>query len=255
MFGYDDAVAKRYPTIRAGVIHATRLANRASSPELLDEYRAAQQAASDRLHTIAIAELPSIVGWRRAFARFGAKPTQHRNAAEALLRRLAKHGGIPTISTLVDIGNLVSIRYAIPVTVFDLANVAGSITVRFATGAELFTDLIGRQRPPDPGEVIFVDSNNVVCARRWCWRPERPERHQHDHGRHARRHRRPSRHRHRRRRGGPRRPRLAACLASAQQPDHVVSVVSHQSPDWNRRRHREHNMNPDLVKDPAAPLQ
>lgn len=171
MFGYDDAVAKRYPTIRAGVIHATRLANRASSPELLDEYRAAQQAASDRLHTIAIAELPSIVAWRRAFARFGAKPTQHRNAAEALLRRLAKHGDIPTISTLVDIGNLVSIRYAIPVAVFDLANVAGSITVRFATGAELFTDLgSAGSVSPDPGEVIFVDSNNVVCARRWCWR-------------------------------------------------------------------------------------
>jgi len=171
LFGYDDAVAKRYPTIRAGVIHATRLANRASSPELLDEYRAAQQAASDRLHTIAIAELPSIVAWRRAFARFGAKPTQHRNAAEALLRRLAKHGDIPTISTLVDIGNLVSIRYAIPVAVFDLANVAGSITVRFATGAELFTDLgSAGSVSPDPGEVIFVDSNNVVCARRWCWR-------------------------------------------------------------------------------------
>ena len=171
MFSYDDAVVKRYPTIRAGVIHATRLANRASSPELLDEYRAAQQAASDRLHTIAIAELPSIVAWRRAFARFGAKPTQHRNAAEALLRRLAKHGDIPTISTLVDIGNLVSIRYTIPVAVFDLANVAGSITVRFATGAELFTDLgSAGSVSPDPGEVIFVDSNNVVCARRWCWR-------------------------------------------------------------------------------------
>jgi DNA/RNA-binding domain of Phe-tRNA-synthetase-like protein len=171
LFSYDDAVVKRYPTIRAGVIHATRLANRASSPELLDEYRAAQQAASDRLHTIAIAELPSIVAWRRAFARFGAKPTQHRNAAEALLRRLAKHGDIPTISTLVDMGNLVSIRYTIPVAVFDLANVAGSITVRFATGAELFTDLgSAGSVSPDPGEVIFVDSNNVVCARRWCWR-------------------------------------------------------------------------------------
>jgi threonine/homoserine/homoserine lactone efflux protein len=68
--------------------------------------------------------------------------SQYRNAAEALLRRLAKHGDIPTINTLVDIGNLVSIRYAMPVAVFDQANIAGgSITVRFATGAELFTDL------------------------------------------------------------------------------------------------------------------
>ena len=23
---------------------------------------------------------------------------------------------------------------------------------------------------PDPGEVVFVDEDGVVCARRWCWR-------------------------------------------------------------------------------------
>jgi DNA/RNA-binding domain of Phe-tRNA-synthetase-like protein len=171
MFAYDDAVVERYPTIRAGVIHATGLANGSSPPELLEEYRAEQQAALTRLKATAIADLPSIAAWRRVFTRFGAKPTQHRNAAEALLRRLAKHGDIPTINTLVDIANLVSIRYAMPVAVFDQAHIACSTTVRFATGAELFTDLGSTDSVhPDPGEVIFVDSNNVVSARRWCWR-------------------------------------------------------------------------------------
>jgi DNA/RNA-binding domain of Phe-tRNA-synthetase-like protein len=171
MFAYADAVTERYPTIRAGVIHATRLTNGPSSPELLDDYRAGQQAARERLNATAIAELPSIAAWRRVFSGFGAKPTQYRNAAEALLRRLAKHGDIPTLSTLVDIGNLVSIRYAMPVAVFDLANIADSITVRFATGEESFTDLGSADHiSPDPGEVIFVDRNNVVSARRWCWR-------------------------------------------------------------------------------------
>src|SRR6266496_5825125 len=83
MFAYADAVAERYPTIRAGVIHATGLANGPSSSELLDDYRAEQQAASQRLKAMAIADLPSIAAWRRAFARFGAKPTQHRNAARS----------------------------------------------------------------------------------------------------------------------------------------------------------------------------
>jgi DNA/RNA-binding domain of Phe-tRNA-synthetase-like protein len=172
VFAYDDAIVERYPTIRAGVIHATGLANGPSPPGLLDEYRTEQRAASERLNATAIADLPQVAAWRRAFTRFGAKPTQHRNAAEALLRRLAKHGDIPTINTLVDIGNLVSIRYAMPVAVFDQANIAGgSTTVRFATGAELFTDLgSSASVHPDPGEVVFVDSDNVVSARRWCWR-------------------------------------------------------------------------------------
>ncbi len=171
MFAYDDAITERYPTIRAGVAHAMGLVNGASSPELLDACRAEQRAAYERLSATAIADLPSIAAWRRAFTQFGAKPTQHRNAAEALLRRLSKQGDIPSINTLVDIGNLVSIRYALPVAVFDQAGVAGCTTVRFATGSELFTDLGSTDRAnPDPGEVIFVDAENVVSARRWCWR-------------------------------------------------------------------------------------
>jgi len=138
---------------------------------LLDEYRAEQRATSERLEATTIADLPSIAAWRRVFTGFGAKPTQHRNAAEALLRRLGKRGDIPAINTLADVGNLVSIRYAMPVAVFDMVNVAGSTTVCFATGTEHFTDLgSSASVHPDPGEVIFVDSNNVVSARRWCWR-------------------------------------------------------------------------------------
>lgn len=171
MFAYDDEVAERYPTIRAGLVLATGLSNGPSRPELIEVYRAEQRAASERLNATPIAVLPSIAAWRRAFARFGAKPTQYRSAAEALLRRLAKLGDIPSIGTLVDIGNLVSIRYAIPVAVFDRAGVAGSITVRFATGAERFTDLGSTESvSPDPGEVVFVDEAGLVCARRWCWR-------------------------------------------------------------------------------------
>lgn len=170
LFAYSEVI-ERYPTIRAGVIRATGLSNGPSSPQLLDAYRAEQHAVSERLNSTAIADLPSIAAWRRTFGGFGAKPTQYRSAAEALLRRLAKQGDIPSISTLVDIGNLVSIRYAVPVAVFDRAGVAGSITVRFATGDERFTDLGSSERvTPDPGEVVFVDEDGVVCARRWCWR-------------------------------------------------------------------------------------
>ncbi|CAN5799898.1 phenylalanine--tRNA ligase beta subunit-related protein [soil metagenome] len=171
MFAYDAAIIERCPTIQAGVIRASGLVNRPSPPELIEEHRAAQRAATERLKETAIEGRSSIAAWRRVFTQFGAKPTQHRNAAEALLRRLAKQGDIPTIDTLVDIGNVVSIRYALPVAVFDLAHIAGATTVRLLTGDEHFSDLgSSASVHPDPGKVIFVDRNNVVSARRWCWR-------------------------------------------------------------------------------------
>ena len=172
LFGYDKAITERYPTIRAGVVHATGLSNGPSPPELMVEYRSEQAAAAERLALIPIAEIPSVNAWRRAFTSFGVKPTQYRAAVEALLRRLDKQGDIPSINTLVDIGNLVSIRYSMPVAVFDRAGIAGPTTVRFSTGGEAFTDLGSSSDVvhPDPGEVVFIDAENVVSARRWCWR-------------------------------------------------------------------------------------
>jgi DNA/RNA-binding domain of Phe-tRNA-synthetase-like protein len=171
LFGYDQAIIGRYPTVRAGVIHATRLSNAPSPPRLVEEYAAEQGDAIGRLAATPIAEIPSINAWRRAFTAFGVKPTQYRAAVEALLRRLDKQGEIPSINTLVDIANLVSIRYAMPVAAFDRAGIDGPITVRFATGVELFTDLGSSAAiHPEPGEVVFVDTDEVVCARRWCWR-------------------------------------------------------------------------------------
>ncbi|MFC5235861.1 B3/4 domain-containing protein [Pseudonocardia zijingensis] len=171
MFSYDHAVLDRYPGIRAGIVRASGLTNGPTPAALLERYRTTQKEVCDRLATTPPAEFPSIAAWRRAFAAFGAKPTQYRSAAEALLRRLAKQGDIPSINALVDLGNLVSIRYALPVAVVDLAGIDGDITVRFATGSERFTDL-GSDEPvaPEPGEVVFVDRSGVACARRWCWR-------------------------------------------------------------------------------------
>jgi DNA/RNA-binding domain of Phe-tRNA-synthetase-like protein len=171
VLAYDDAIIERFPTIRAGVIRATRLSNGPSPPGLLEEYRGEQRAAAQRLEATAIADLPQVAAWRRVFAEFGAKPTRYRNAAEALLRRLSKHGDVPTVNALVDIGNLVSIRHVMPVAVFDRDRVTGAITVRFATGDEPFADLGSSDTlHPDPGEVVFVDGDGVVSARRWCWR-------------------------------------------------------------------------------------
>jgi DNA/RNA-binding domain of Phe-tRNA-synthetase-like protein len=170
-FGYQPGLVERFPSLVAGVIHATGLINGPTPPDLVEAYVTEQQIAVDRLARQPISDIASISAWRRTFSACGVKPTQHRVAAEALLRRLDKAGDIPNINTMVDIANLVSIRYALPVAVFDQSSVTGPTTVRFADGTEQFTDL-GADQPanPEPDEVIFVDDAGLVSARRWCWR-------------------------------------------------------------------------------------
>jgi DNA/RNA-binding domain of Phe-tRNA-synthetase-like protein len=168
---YDQEVVARFPGITGGMLHAEGVRNGPSSPELAEAFAAEQRAVLERLGDTPLSEVPSLAAWRRAFRAFRVDPTAYRSAAEALLRRLTKQGSIPSINTLVDIGNLVSIRYGLPVAIFDLGSISGALTVCLAAGDESFTDLgSGATERPELSEVIFIDEVGHVAARRWCWR-------------------------------------------------------------------------------------
>ena len=168
-FGYRGDLLTQFPDIVGGLLYATSVQNGPSPASLLDLYQAEQMRV--KANGIAPTETPALVAWRAAFRRFGVNPTQYRSAAEALLRRLDKKGDIPTINCLVDIGNLVSIRYALPVAMIDIRDLASPITVHPATGEERFVELDNDAGArPEVGEVVFMDAAGVVVARRWCWR-------------------------------------------------------------------------------------
>ena len=171
-FGYDAAILECFPAIIGGVILATGLRNGPTPEPLRAAYQEEQRATLARIGETPLSQLPTLAAWRSAFRRFGVDPTQCRSAAEALLRRLTKKGDIPNINALVDLGNLVSIRYALPVAVFDTRTLSGPLTVRFATGDERYTPL-GQPdvvEHPMAGEVVFADESGLVFAERWCWR-------------------------------------------------------------------------------------
>lgn len=170
-FRYSSDLLARYPSVVGGVFLARDLTNDPTPANLRAAFAAEQQRALARIGDTPLSQLPSLAAWRGAFREFGVDPTQYRCAAEALLRRLTKKGDVPSINTLVDIGNLVSIRYALPVALFDTRSIAGAITVRFADGTERYSALGDAEiEYPTPGEVIFVDDDAQVHARRWCFR-------------------------------------------------------------------------------------
>jgi DNA/RNA-binding domain of Phe-tRNA-synthetase-like protein len=170
-FQYDPQIFKQFPGLASGAMLGTGLKNGPTNEALRRAYSAEQSLVLKRIGNTPLSELETLAGWRAAFRRFGVDPTQYRSAAEALLRRLTKKGDIPSINTIVDICNLVSIRYGLPVAAFDRRYLKGPITVHFASGSERFTPL-GEEmvEHPEPGEVIFSDETGLVVARRWCWR-------------------------------------------------------------------------------------
>jgi DNA/RNA-binding domain of Phe-tRNA-synthetase-like protein len=170
-FEYHPELLRAFPEARAGVIIGRGLNNGPSPEALRSRFLEEQSRVLAEIGDTPLSELGNLSAWRRAFRKFGVNPTRYRSAVEALLRRLTKKGDIPSINMLVDIGNLVSIRYRLPVAIFDVADLAGQISVQFAEGDENFKPLFEEQiEHPEVGEVIFLDASEIVVARRWCWR-------------------------------------------------------------------------------------
>jgi len=136
-FEYHPEIITQFPGIQAGVIFGMNIVNRKSTQDLLVRYSVEQEAVLARIGETPLSELDSLAAWRSAFRQFEVNPTRYRSAVEALLRRLTKKGDIPSINALVDIGNLVSIRYQVPVAVFDSVRTKGAIMVKFAEGDHL----------------------------------------------------------------------------------------------------------------------
>ncbi len=136
-------------------------------------FRASSPAASD---CIPPAPPPWMDGhleaWRTAFRKFGANPRKTPCSVEALYKRLQKNGTLPSIDSLVDLYNALSIRFGAPFGGEDAARYIGSPHLDLATGVEEFDtarDGVVVVDHPEPGEVIWHDEQGVTC-RRWNWR-------------------------------------------------------------------------------------
>lgn len=169
-YSISKDVFEKFPEFRRGVVVATGLTNGPSPAELTASLRVAEAAMPNMLSMDTILENSRIASWREAFRSIGIKPSEFRPSVEALARRVLRGESLPSISSLVDIGTLVTIRHLLPTGAHAIDHLMGDIELRLARGDENFipfgTDTLEH---PAPGEIIFVDGDTVM-TRRWTWR-------------------------------------------------------------------------------------
>ncbi|RLG83496.1 MAG: hypothetical protein DRO40_04525 [Thermoprotei archaeon] len=83
-------------------------------------------------------DLPNIKLFREFLWRIKIDPTKMRPSHEALLRRVLRTGEFPKINTIVDIGNLVSLKYLVPIGIYDLDKVKPPLVFRYSIDGEAF---------------------------------------------------------------------------------------------------------------------
>jgi DNA/RNA-binding domain of Phe-tRNA-synthetase-like protein len=171
MLRYDisDIIAE-YADVHIGVVVGRGLNNRSSHPQLAQLQQDALKVAKLKIGDQPLTQHPYIASWRQIYKRFGTKPGDYRPSAENLLRRALKTGQLYRINTAVDIYNVVSVKYLLPMGGFDVDHVDGTIRLRKSDGGESFHPL-GTKGSEEtyPGEIVYADDSRVL-TRRWNYR-------------------------------------------------------------------------------------
>jgi DNA/RNA-binding domain of Phe-tRNA-synthetase-like protein len=167
----------RFPQFRVAAVAADGLALKAERPPALDALIAEREAAC-RARWVGkeLSEIPGIAAWRAAYKGFGIKKTSYRSSVERLVKRVKAGERLPTVNTLVDVYNAVSLAHVLCCGADDLDKVSGPLAFRFARAGDSFVDMGAEpgedpNDPPKEGEVVYADARHVLC-RRWNWRQD-----------------------------------------------------------------------------------
>lgn len=167
----DPRILQKYPNLIIGMIICKGIRNDKSPPDLEEKLKEAEAAVRTRFpDPEMIKSHPTIEAWQEIHRSFGSNPNKFPSSIHALCKRVAKGSSLPSINTLVDLYNIISLKYMVPVGGEDLDTCTGDIRLTFAEGNESFTPLGGSSNePPEPGEVIYRDDMGVLC-RKCNWR-------------------------------------------------------------------------------------
>ena len=170
-------IADRFPEFRVAAVVAEDLSIPTERPPELDRLIAEREAAiRARYEGTELSAIPGIAAWRKAYRAFGIKRTSYRSAVERLVKNVLAGRSLPAINGFVDAYNTVSLTHVLCLGADDLDHVVGDLAFRVARPGDSFVDMGAEDGedpndPPKEGEVVYADSEKVLC-RRWNWRQD-----------------------------------------------------------------------------------
>lgn len=136
--------------------------NNKERPKELDELvKSVEDEVRRKYKLEELKENPIIRIYRDFYWRMGIDPTKQRPAQEALLRRVLRGEDLPRINPAVDIGNAASMKYLVPVGLYDIDKIGGDVLeLRWSRG-ELFRPIGGRPFEVN-GQIILAKGDTVI---------------------------------------------------------------------------------------------
>lgn len=158
------------PNLRFGIIVARGITNTETLADETERLRNAEKNVREIIKPEELKAEPIIKGYRLVMQNAGINPNKFVNSMEAMMKRVLKGGQLPTINSLVDLCNAISIEKQVSLGGHDLADIKDDLSVGFTKGSEKFLPFGAEEyEVVEAGELVFT-SGEVVQTRKWVWR-------------------------------------------------------------------------------------
>jgi DNA/RNA-binding domain of Phe-tRNA-synthetase-like protein len=151
----DPALAGR---VRAGSVFVSPVAVGPIGSGLAEEIESLGGELRDRFAGLSPSQIPDLAAARDLYKAFGIDPTKTRPSSEALLRRVLRDRPFPRILNAVDLGNLLALRFMLPIGLYDASKVASPVLLRTGLPDESYAG-IRRDDVHLHGRPVLVDRN------------------------------------------------------------------------------------------------
>lgn len=170
-FIINPKIFVNFPGLIVGVVIAKGIDNKKAVPEIKQLLVDQQNNIKSSLATDLLKENPRIKAWQEAYKHFKSKPSEYRCSIENLCRMILRGKELRDASPLVNLYNVISLKYLLPAGGEDIDQIKGNILLTYAGNNENPVALLGdeKEESPYPGEIIYKDDIGAIC-RRWNWR-------------------------------------------------------------------------------------
>jgi len=157
---FSDTILAQIPGIKLGVIKISSGKVRENSGIVSSQFVELGEFIKTKFSKNPPSSDPVVSAVRRMYRRVGWEPTKYRPSSEAMIRRFLKGIGLYRINNFVDLGNVASTRFHLPMGLYDADKINGNIIIDVGRQDEAYEG-ISKDLIHATGKLILRDDAGI----------------------------------------------------------------------------------------------
>src|SRR5438874_1841312 len=158
----DEKLKARIAGVTFGMVTIHGVTVRERDARLWKQVEILSQRLGREFSLDRLSENEQIAAVRGLQKSFGFDPTRYRPSSESLLRRVLKGQGLYQINTAVDVNNLCSLEFLLPMCSYDLKNVEGQVRVRIGEADD--SGIMGSTVSDSERTKVSTETTDILLA-------------------------------------------------------------------------------------------